>query len=342
MTENEALESDIIDPLAEVEELPSVKDRMVESLGKDARVDLFLYSVRESYDTLKATDKLPEEGHAPTLGESNGDLSSALAKLLEWYKSEYEFMATGKPMDYNRLGEVVEPAAYLYHDMLVLFAKLNLTIPKWSDSPESRSFWSQIQQALQSGFGKCGEWYEKFLQWTFREQQEESVAPGSRPPIGRFAPRFPRSDRGGGDRGGPRGGGGGRGGDRGGRGDRGGGPRGGDRGGPRGGGRGDRGGGPRGGGSRSDRGGRGRDGDRGGRPNREDRDQRSAKLEEFALKDVAKAIRTLKDDGNLAGVTLKPTNSFYRRMQHQQAADAGFGSESVGEGHDRAVRLIRK
>jgi len=41
-------------------------------------------------------------------------------------------------------------------------------------------------------------------------------------------------------------------------------------------------------------------------------------------------------------VTLKPTNSFYRRIQHQQIVESGYHSFSVGEGPDRAVKVARK
>jgi predicted RNA-binding protein Jag len=41
-------------------------------------------------------------------------------------------------------------------------------------------------------------------------------------------------------------------------------------------------------------------------------------------------------------VKLKPTNSFYRRVQHQKIVDSGFESSSVGEGADRAVQVTRK
>ena len=57
--------------------------------------------------------------------------------------------------------------------------------------------------------------------------------------------------------------------------------------------------------------------------------------------DVYKAVRNLQKDSELEEVVLKPANSFYRRMQHEKAMEAGFKSFSVGEGQDRAVRLAR-
>ena len=55
-----------------------------------------------------------------------------------------------------------------------------------------------------------------------------------------------------------------------------------------------------------------------------------------------RAIEKLKSDASLDEVALKPTNSYYRRIQHQQIVDAGFHSYSVGEGPDRAVKVSRK
>ena len=97
-----------------------------------------------------------------------------------------------------------------------------------------------------------------------------------------------------------------------------------------------------------DRGGRDGSGRRSGRrpdsgsSHHSGRDPRSGRLEEIALRDVAKALRNLRSDPGLETCILKPINSFYRRLQHQAAADEGFGSESVGEGPDRAVKIIRK
>lgn len=65
-------------------------------------------------------------------------------------------------------------------------------------------------------------------------------------------------------------------------------------------------------------------------------------MTEAALAEVNQAIDSLKSNSSIDEVTLKPANSFYRRIQHQQIVDAGFHSFSVGEGPDRAVKVARK
>jgi len=60
------------------------------------------------------------------------------------------------------------------------------------------------------------------------------------------------------------------------------------------------------------------------------------------LIEVEEALAKLRDDSGVQAVKLKPTNSFYRRIQHQKIVDAGFESSSVGEGADRAVQVTRK
>ena len=62
----------------------------------------------------------------------------------------------------------------------------------------------------------------------------------------------------------------------------------------------------------------------------------------IALAEVDHAITTLLGGPEQRSVTLKPTNSFYRRLQHQKIVDAGYESNSVGEGPDRAVQISRK
>jgi hypothetical protein len=49
----------------------------------------------------------------------------------------------------------------------------------------------------------------------------------------------------------------------------------------------------------------------------------------------------LKDNANLGDITLQPQNSFLRRIQHKEVIKLGYISESVGEGHDRAVKIMR-
>jgi predicted RNA-binding protein Jag len=60
-----------------------------------------------------------------------------------------------------------------------------------------------------------------------------------------------------------------------------------------------------------------------------------------ALSAVESAIEKLERDPSTRFVDLPPTNSFQRRKQHHTISERGFQSQSVGEGENRAVRVLR-
>ena len=74
---------------------------------------------------------------------------------------------------------------------------------------------------------------------------------------------------------------------------------------------------------------------RGNSNNRGNDKKSSANREKVALIDVNNAVKKLKKDDSVEEVVLKPTNSFYRRLQHKHAISQGFESISRGEGNDR-------
>lgn len=61
-----------------------------------------------------------------------------------------------------------------------------------------------------------------------------------------------------------------------------------------------------------------------------------------ALEECKKAIETLKNNDNIHEISLSPQNSFVRRHQHTTITDAGFDTDSRGEGAYRHVCIIRK
>lgn len=82
-------------------------------------------------------------------------------------------------------------------------------------------------------------------------------------------------------------------------------------------------------------------GNRGNTSRRSSTDQRDGLTDEMK-NEIKSAVALLRDDSNQKEVTLKPTNSYYRRLQHQAVADQGFGSRSVNRGNnERAVRVVR-
>lgn len=61
-----------------------------------------------------------------------------------------------------------------------------------------------------------------------------------------------------------------------------------------------------------------------------------------ALEDCKKAIETLNNDSNMHELSLPPQNSFLRRHQHTFITDAGFDTDSRGDGDQRHVCVIKK
>lgn len=74
------------------------------------------------------------------------------------------------------------------------------------------------------------------------------------------------------------------------------------------------------------------------RPTSNQRDGLSAEM----TAEIKSAVALLQDDSTKKEVTLRPANSYYRRLQHQAVANLGFGSRSINKGNnERAVRVVR-
>jgi hypothetical protein len=369
-------------PAEQDTEAPRVnrKQRILESRGQTVPIDLFLYSCLEQERLLRAKGEenlyvirwpLLGSGAEPQPSpELEGmQLQGLMTRLIVWYRDTYPALTVTGAIDHELLHEVVEPLVSMNLDLARLYRlKTSEELPAFDKSVGNNRFWDDLESDVRTHFPQHGAMFLRYIHWSHAAEPVQDFEIGDVPPVGRNAPRLPRRDRDDrGGRGGPRGGGdrGGRGGDRGG--PRGGGMRdrgprsgGGDRDrGPRGGGSGDRdrgprgensfaGGdrdrGPRGGGGDRDRGPRGGGGDRdrGPRGPRRDGGEADPKLEAAALADVQDAIKRLASEPGLDEVTLKPANSFYRRIQHQNIVDAGYSSFSVGEGSERAVKVSRK
>jgi hypothetical protein len=81
--------------------------------------------------------------------------------------------------------------------------------------------------------------------------------------------------------------------------------------------------------------------DRGAYRDRKPEAEKNPAQEAATLSLVDDALKLLQTDSSLNEVVLEPQNSYYRRLQHQRAVDAGFLSDSIGEGKERAVKISR-
>ncbi|MCX6109445.1 MAG: hypothetical protein NTZ90_07575 [Proteobacteria bacterium] len=334
----------------------TTKERVLQARGQEVPLDYFLYSCLERERLEKATigdsqphiawPLLPKVGEEGPVAALEGPEWSALTKsLLTWYRETFPELSDDKAVDHEHLLKVVPPVVGLARDLARLYLeKTKAKLPAFDKSAQPEAVWSDIESALKQFFPKIQHMILRYLHWTHAAEVKEVFEPGSRPPVGRFAPPpLPRT-LGNRDSGRP---------DRGGRPERG--PRTdaprapvaqetseskGREAAPK-------------GGNRHGQGGRPAPADRGGRPPRREGgrpprsahpegEEQTARLTVVALAEVDQAIAELQSNGTKQDITLKPTNSFYRRLQHQKIVDAGFNSNSVGEGPDRAVQISRK
>lgn len=337
------------------------------SLGKVEKIkghpDLAGFSIARNLDKdlNKNTDQTPADEQpsvdtaAPAIhasdehedaGEINGnlkepekplpksDLDLCLEDLICWYQVTFPSLCAYNALSRDILAEVVGPTVLLSFDLIRFSVAKSEPIPTFNEKiAETSSFWLELNQLIEKRFPVYAPFITSYLHWTFGEEKVESIEPGSRPPVGRFSPRF---GRGSGSHDGPR-----------------------DHDGPR------RPRGPRTRGpensqgfqnDRPYRGDRGRDRGDDRRPPRDRyrdnhgnghgdrgdfRAENARRAEEKALKDVARALRELKADSALEEVLLLPTNSFLRRLQHRHINQAGFYSGSIGEGQNRAIKVTR-
>lgn len=327
-------------------------ERYRRASGQDVPLDYFLYACLENERTIEAkggrrpiqwpnlTD-LSEEDLAEEINSQK--YSDLIEDLMSWYSANYPDLSSSTPWDFSLLSEVVPPLACMVHDLgEVHKKKFDEPIPEVVDDHiPNHDTWNALQDTSDRLFGRKSKYILRYLEWIYAKNQPEIVEPGSRPPVGRFSPNYRPGGERGGPRGKPGGAGRGRGGDRGGRGNERGG-RGGERPNNRGGERGR-------GGERNPRGGerggrgneRGRGGDRGRGGKQQDR-AADQQLKDLALKECTDAMDFLNSNPNEKEVTLKPQNSFYRRLQHKEIVANGFESKSAGEGHDRSVVVMRK
>ena len=58
--------------------------------------------------------------------------------------------------------------------------------------------------------------------------------------------------------------------------------------------------------------------------------------------EIEEAVALMREDGLTQVVTLKPANSYYRRLQHKMVSNLGFTSIAVGDGRESlAVKIVR-
>ncbi|MBM4250918.1 MAG: hypothetical protein FJ146_03030 [Deltaproteobacteria bacterium] len=318
------------------------KQRVIAARGQEVNVDYFLFSCleQERLERAQGAGTPPLQWPGLTSGatqqaEVTQPFESLVSELCQWYSDRFPELTSNRKIDHEQLVEVVPAFVAMCRDLADLFKiKSDQNLPALPVAAGiDRSPWDAIEGAIRRFFSSNSHLFLRYLSWAHGAERVEEFVPGSRPPVGKYAPpplprsgsrdaRTGRSDRLSGSKG------------------------------------------------KGDRGGKHEKPEfrtRNERPSRPDRDRQrpfknhkeqgpqqehkrrprksdeeTAKLTDKAMAEVNQAIATLRSDSSVQEITLLPTNSFYRRIQHQEIVDAGFVSNSVGEGADRAVKITRK
>lgn len=281
------------------------------------KLDYFLYSCFEFEETVKATpirstgsERWPRaidyiEGENTSFDDL-GNLDAQMRACFEWYTEKFPNLMTERNLDLTNINGIIPAVVFLGLDLKFIIAANNeFERLVFSETKPQPSLWNRIEDNLKGEIKNFSRHIVAYLQWAYAEKEEKQWDIGSRPPIGRYAPRPKRSS---------------------------GGPSSGNR---------DRK--PSGGGNH--RGGNRSDHKRGGNAGKRGGDKRSRgnnqQLEKQALTEVNDAVKKMSQDDSVNEVKLPPANSFFRRLQHKHAIAQGFESSSQGEGHDRSVVVKR-
>ena len=304
------------------------KQRFLEMTGKEVPLDYFLYTCFEAEKMLAGTekrlggpDKVDSRNTDPSLKEglsatNEAAWERAVGSLYDWHCAREQNLLDRAPVDIERLCAVADEFVAFHADLRHLYhAVTGEGLPVFDEEEGLAPVWVAVTNVLDEKSPSASGLFKKFFAWAYNTWEPQVFEVGSRPPVGRYSPP-PRLRTGG-----P----GGR-------------PEHSDRPAPR--------------AEHSDRPHRDDRPRRDDRPHRDDRpqrddrprhhdDERSLQQEKEALAEVEKAIAKLESDPSTEFVDLPPTNSYQRRKQHHEINERGFKTQSVGEGHDRAVRATR-
>ncbi|MBF0440346.1 MAG: hypothetical protein HQK54_00425 [Oligoflexales bacterium] len=303
-------------------------------------LDYFLYSCLEFENTSKAIPQKQEfERRWPvTFNLSDeakrnfilqNEFRTLVQQMITWYKEKFPELTSQAELDYELLHKIIPPAIMMARDLnAVSELKNGSEFPEYFIDPckESAPEWQMIKEELSSQITNYHEYLLRYLQWSFGAETplELDVKIGSRPPVGRFAPRSFFNSRG------SRGGIGFSSGDR------------------------------KQGSAKfnhnRDRNENKFEANKSGNKHSQKQkskdmhkkigddpdQQKNHKKEQESQREVIEAIKKFNSDPNLMEYKLQPANSYYRRLQHKQIKREGLNSESVGEGAERSVVILRK
>lgn len=307
-----------------MENLQTEKDTL--NPNKDElSIDYFLYLCLE-YENLKkelpqTSENLPKW---PILAEKDQEniietesYEELTKKLTNWYASSYPVLTKSNSVQLENASDIIQPVLMICEDISKLIdKKYQVKIPAFIKEEANKETWDNSINEIVSSFPTYHRFISLYLNWAYLNKNEKRSSYlhdlGDRPPVGKYAPGgggdFDRDNRHGGGRRPQR--------------------------------------------SSHNQDNRSRSFNQGrrnssfqkkdnGPQDKQSKNNKDDKQEHTTRKGVSQAIQKLIKDPNMQEIKLTPTNSYYRRIQHQQIKKEGYTSSSIGEGSERAVVIYK-
>jgi hypothetical protein len=245
--------------------------------------------------------------------EKLGSITDQINACAKWYGEVFPQIIQEKKIELNNIAAITPAVVFFSLDVKLIFKQAYFNVSPLSydpHNPQKNTQWDMLEKLIRQAFPNFHLQVLSYLRWICTDGEAKQWEIGSRPPVGKYAPKPRRARQGSAPQGGRKSGPGNRGRPQDGRNA------------------------PQGKSPASSRGGA-----RGG-SRFPGKDQQEHK-EKQALHVVENAIKEMQSNKDLSEVQLPPANSFYRRLQHKHIMTMGFNSESIGEGRDRAVVILR-
>ena len=285
------------------------------------KLDYFLYSCFEFEQTCKASPQrsLGEERWPliaasletqDGLMEKLGSVTDQIKACAKWYGEVFPQILNEQKIEMNNIAAITPAVVFFCLDLKLIFKQPDFGVTPLSydpNNPRKDHQWDMLEKLIRAAFPNFHLQVLSYLKWICTESETKQWEIGSRPPVGRYAPNMRRPRQGAGPASG----------------------------------------------RKPLTGKRGKFQDGGGTQGKSPASARSKggakfpdksqeeRKEKQALHLVESAIKEMQANLELNEIQLPPANSFYRRLQHKHVMTMGFFSESIGEGRDRAVVILR-
>lgn len=171
-----------------------ILDRFRSQLGQDVTVDYFLYVCFEAEKIQIQNETRTQPWQPLTDAEwtsklDTSALPSAVRELVKHYTTCFPTLSDGQPVDFARLDEVVQPFVEFTIELRNLVKAATEEALVFDPNSEP---WASLINSVEQSMPGGQKLMKRYLEWTYSSYTEEVDEPGSRPPVGKHAPYFPR------------------------------------------------------------------------------------------------------------------------------------------------------